>query len=137
MKKTAMILGMIMIKVFLIILKRRFFHFFSVNSFILGIFKTLNIRLAERNMKYELRINRYPAPINMSNLPLAIEYPQVHRGGISAVAIATPGTTVPNFSSLVCPMIPANPPKKAMSTSKKLGDVLAINSDVGSLIGVR
>ena len=105
--------------------------------YILGIFKTLNIRLAERNMKYELRINRYPAPINMSNLPLAIEYPQVHRGGISAVAIATPGTTVPNFSSLVCPMIPVNLPKKAMSTSKKLGDVLAINSDVGSLIGVR
>ncbi len=88
-------------------------------------------------MKYELRINRYSAPINMSNLPLAIEYPQVHRGGISAVAIATPGTTVPNFYSLVCPMIPVNLPKKAMSTSKKLGDVLAINSDVGSLIGVR
>ncbi len=34
-------------------------------------------------------------------------------------------------------MIPVNLPKKAMSTSKKLGDVLAINSDVGSLIGVR
>ena len=84
-------------------------------------------------MKYELRINRYPAPRSISNLPFAIEYPQVHNGGIRAVAIATPGITVFALSSLVCPMIPASPPKNATSTSKNVGDVLAKSSTVGSL----
>ena len=53
----------------------------------------------------------------MSNLPFAIEYPQVHNGGINAVAIATPGITVFVLSIFVCPMIPASPPKNAISTS--------------------
>ena len=86
-------------------------------------------------MKYALMINRYPAPINISHLPFAIEYPQVHSGGIRAVAIATPGITLLTLSSLVCPIIPASPPKKAMRTSKKVGPVLAISSVVGSLTG--
>ena len=88
-------------------------------------------------MKYALMIKRYPAPKSMSHLPFAIEYPQVHSGGISAVAIATPGITVFALSSLVCPMIPAIPPKNAMSTSKNVGDVLASSSTVGSLTGER
>ena len=68
-------------------------------------------------MKYAFNINKYPAPRSMSNLPFAIAYPQVHNGGIKAVAIATPGITVFVLSILVSPMIPASPPKNAMSTS--------------------
>ena len=51
------------------------------------------------------------------HLPFAMAYPQVHNGGIRAVAIATPGITVFALSILVCPMIPASPPKNAISTS--------------------
>ena len=68
-------------------------------------------------MKYALIKKRYPAPRSMSHLPFAIEYPQVHNGGINAVAIATPGITVFVLSILVCPIIPASPPKNAISTS--------------------
>ena len=121
--------------VVIIILKRRRFHSFGVNSLIFGIFKTLKIMPADMKMKYVLMMNRYPAPRSMSHLPFAMEYPQVHNGGISAVAIATPGITVFALSCLVCPMIPASPPKKAMSTSKNVGPVLANNSAVGSLTG--
>ena len=121
--------------VFLTIRKRCLFHCFSVSSVVLGILKTDRIMLAERKMKYALIMKRYPAPRSMSHRALAIENPQVHSGGISAVAIATPGITVFALSILVCPMIPASPPKKAISTSKKVGDVLASNSTVGSLIG--
>ena len=123
--------------VFLTILKRRFLHSFTVSSLVLGNFKMLMIIDAERKMKYELRINRYPAPRSISNLPFAIEYPQVHNGGIRAVAIATSGITVFALSSLVCPMIPASPPKNATSTSKNVGDVHAKSSTVGSLTGER
>ena len=112
-------LGSIIIIVFRIIRKRRIFHSFLVNSLTFGIFKTLKISPEDRKMKYALMINRYPAPINISHLPFAIEYPQVHSGGIRAVAIATPGITLLTLSSLVCPIIPASPPKKAMRTSKK------------------
>ena len=121
--------------VFLTILKRCLLHSFSVSSFVFGIFKTLKIMLAERKMKYALRINRYPAPRSMSHLQFAIAYPQVQSGGISAVAIATPGITVFVLSILVCPMIPAIPPKNAISTSKNVGDVHASSSTVGSLTG--
>ena len=84
--------------------------------------------LAAKKMKYAFMMNRYPAPRSISHLPFAIENPQVQSGGIKAVAIATPGITVFVLSSLVCPMIPAIPPKNAISTSKKVGDVLASNS---------
>ena len=93
------------------------------------------IMLAAKKMKYAFMMNRYPAPRSMSHLPFAIENPQVQSGGIKAVAIATPGITVFVLSSLVCPMIPAIPPKNANRTKKKVGDVLASNSAVGSLTG--
>ena len=80
--------------VFLTIRKRCLFHCFSVSSVVLGILKTDRIMLAERKMKYALIMKRYPAPRSMSHRALAIENPQVHSGGISAVAIATPGITV-------------------------------------------
>ena len=68
--------------------------------------------LAAKKMKYALIMKRYPAPRSISNLAFAMAYPQVHNGGINAVAIATPGITVFVLSSLVCPMIPAIPPKR-------------------------
>ena len=62
-------------------------------------------------------------------------YPQVQSGGISAVAIATPGMILLDLSFLVCPTIPATPPEIAMMTSKKLGLVRANSCSVGSLTG--
>ena len=56
-------------------------------------------------------------------------------GGISAVAIATPGMILFALSLFVCPTIPAMPPADAIITSKNDGAVLAISSDVGSLTG--
>ena len=64
----------------------------------------------------------------------AIPYPQVQSGGIRAVAIATPGITF-DFSFLVIPIIPANPPQEAIITSQTLGCVLANSSDVSVEIG--
>ena len=37
-----------------------------------------------------LIINKYIAPLAKSNFPIANPYPTVHKGGINAVAIATP-----------------------------------------------
>ena len=64
-------------------------------------------------------------------MPVARPYPAVHKGGISAVAIATPEKTVP-FSFLHCSNIPAKPPNRAIMTSKIVGLVLA-RSSVGLL----
>lgn len=51
------------------------------------------------------------------NCPVASPKPAVQSGGISAVAIATPGMTVELRSLRDCATIPARPPKKAISTS--------------------
>ena len=56
-------------------------------------------------------------------------------GGISAVAIATPGMMLLDLSCRVCPTMPAIPPDKAIITSKKFGLVRARSCSVGSLIG--
>ena len=56
-----------------------------------------------------------------------ISCPNVHKGGMRAVAIATPERTVP-FSLRESSNIPAIPPKKAMKTSYTEGLVRAINS---------
>ena len=58
----------------------------------------------------------------------------MHKGGIKAVAIDTPGITL-LFSFLVPATIPANPPNKAMNTSHIVGVVLANSSDFASWIG--
>ena len=63
--------------------------------------------------------------------PLASPYPAVHSGGMSAVAIATPGITLSKVLR-VCPIIPANPPNIAMNTSKIFGSVRANSSDVAA-----
>src|SRR5574344_2000452 len=65
---------------------------------------------------------------------VAIPYPTVHRGGIRAVAIATPAITVPVRSFLVCATMPAKPPNNAIRRSYVVGDVLANSSLLSKLI---
>ena len=60
-------------------------------------------------------------------LPFARPNPAVQRGGMSAVAMATPENTVP-FSFLLSSNIPAKPPNRAISTSYMVGFVLASSS---------
>ena len=52
-----------------------------------------------------------------------------------AVAMATPEMTVKGWLLREVATIPANPPKKAMMTSKMVGRVRASNSDCASLNG--
>lgn len=66
---------------------------------------------------------------------MAIPKPAVHNGGISAVAIATPGRTFP-LPFVARATIPAAPPHKAMRTSYNVGEVRANNSDCASSRGV-
>ena len=60
----------------------------------------------------------------------------MHSGGISAVAMATPGITLLALSFLVEPMQPARPPQKAISTSQMVGWVRASSSEVELEMGV-
>ncbi len=71
--------------------------------------------------------NKYDAPIIYSRFPVAIEYPTVQTGGIRAVAMATPGTML-LASFFRAPIMPANPPTNAITTSQIVGEVLAIIS---------
>jgi hypothetical protein len=80
-------------------------------------------------------LNKYSAPPTHNQLPCAREYPAVHSGGMSAVAIATPGTTFEKLRR-VSAMIPAQPPKKAINTSQRVGLVRASNSGPGSFRGL-
>ena len=66
----------------------------------------------------------------MSQRPLAMPKPTVHSGGISAVAMATPGTMFENDFRVTATM-PAAPPKVAISTSHSVGLVRASSSDCG------
>ena len=58
--------------------------------------------------------------MNIGQFQTAIPYPTVHKGGIRAVAIATPGNTVrvPVLSLTEAAITPANPPKNAIAISK-------------------
>ena len=87
-------------------------------------------------MKNMLMRNRNPAPNSMFHFPLAIEYPHVHSGGMSAVAMATPGITLLVVSLRVVATAPAKPPAVAMRTSQMAGFVRASSSAVGALMGV-
>ena len=51
------------------------------------------------------------------NCPVASPKPAVQRGGMRAVAMATPGMTVDVRSCRVCATMPARPPNRAISTS--------------------
>ena len=51
------------------------------------------------------------APKKNLKFPKANPYPAVHKGGINAVAIATPGIGFPP-STLVMAITPTSPPKK-------------------------
>jgi len=54
--------------------------------------------------------------------PFAKPYPATHKGGINAVAIATPGTAF-DLSFLVIEITPAKPPNIATNPSSKVGSV--------------
>ena len=55
--------------------------------------------------------------------------PTVHRGGIKAVAIATPKITLAIVPLLALAITKAKPPKKAIKTSRISGDVRAKSSE--------
>ena len=61
---------------------------------------------------------RYKAPAAKSQFPVPKPNPTVQSGGIKAVAIATPGITLPvRWLRLLNATIPAKPPHKAIPTS--------------------
>ena len=86
-------------------------------------------------MYNELIINKYIAPNENEALPTAKPKPTVHKGGIKAVAIATPNITGDIVPFLVLATIKDNPPKKAINTSLISGSVLDNNSEDSSLRG--
>ena len=73
----------------------------------------VNVAMA---MKKQLIEYKYKAPAKNLKLKVASPNPAVHKGGISAVAIATPGIGFP-FSTRVIEIIPTIPPMKAIKTS--------------------
>lgn len=68
--------------------------------------------------------------------PCTNQYPATHKGGINAVAIATPGTTVRDFSFLLSAIAPTNHPAIAIPISQIAGEVLAMISFVAVWIGL-
>ena len=70
----------------------------------------------EKKMNMALIRNRYSAPKKNWDWCVARPYPAVHNGGMSDVAIATPGNTFPLFLQAML-MMPAAPPKSATITS--------------------
>ena len=87
-----------------------------------------------RQIKKLFMKKRYNAPRKNFGEWFAMPKPAVQRGGIRAVAIATPGITL-LFSMRVLPIIPANPPKTAISTSQIVGSVRAKSSEDAVSIG--
>ena len=81
-------------------------------------------------MYNELIMNKYIAPNENEALPTAKPKPTVHKGGIKAVAIATPNITGDIVPFLVLATINDNPPKKAINTSLISGSVLDNNSKI-------
>ena len=71
--------------------------------------------------------NNNDAPPATSHLPIDMPIPIVHRGGINAVAIATPGSAADKFG-LVIAYAAANPPASAIIRSVGEGFVRAIIS---------
>jgi hypothetical protein len=82
---------------------------FVIQMFLTGYFKYLTIKGGNT---YENTIYQYKyiAPKKNFILPSAKPYPAVQRGGIRAVAIATPGGFP--FSTLVIAIAPTKPQKK-------------------------
>src|SRR5690606_6259987 len=66
---------------------------------------------------------------------LANPKPAVQRGGINAVAIATPKITLATVPRLALAITSAKPPKNAISTSRISGAVRANSSEDSSLSG--
>ena len=93
----------------------------------MGNLRYLTVRKVAIAMKILLMKNRYIAPAKYFRLPEASPKPAVQSGGMSAVAMATPEITVPLSLRLIS-MMPAKPPKSAISTSYMVGLVRARSS---------
>ena len=104
-----------------------FFRLAELRYFATGNLKYLITKKVANEMKNELINSKYIAPVKKCIFPVANPKPAVHKGGINAVAMATPLMTLKN-PFFVKATIPASPPKKAMSTSKNVGDVRAKSS---------
>ena len=105
-----------------------------------GSFNSLITIIEVKHIKNPFIKNKYNAPKKNFNWRVARPYPAVQSGGINAVAIATPGITLP-FSFLVKPIIPAKPPQIAIKTSHIVGLILARSSewavDIGEIVKYR
>jgi len=79
-----------------------------------------------------LMVNKNIAPKKKLKLPVAKPYPAVHKGGINAVAMATPATVFVCGEGRLIATINAKPPQIAINTSRTSGLVLAKISGVAS-----
>src|SRR5690606_40419071 len=70
---------------------------------------TIKVAMA---IKMVFMVNKYMAPPKYSKLPFASPKPAVHKGGIKAVAIATPKITDDIVPRFVRAIIRAREPKK-------------------------
>ncbi len=136
MLKAENILGIITIIDAIIINFLTFFCFSSHMFILVGIFKAFVTISVDIVIKKQFIKNKYPAPKNMSYCLVASPYPAVQRGGISAVAIATPGITLLGLLRVI-PIIPAVPPTNAIITSHIVGLVLDNISLPAVVIGVK
>lgn len=81
------------------------------------VFQETHHGVGRQGDEYRVDEKEVERPEEKPDLPVARPKPAVQRGGISAVAIATPGITVEVRSCRVCATIPARPPNNAISTS--------------------
>lgn len=96
-----MMTGIMIKTTFLIIFECSIFHCFAVNPLTFGTSRIERTTAEEAKMKYMLMRSKNADLYSIVHWAFASEYPIVQIGGISAVAIATPGITFENFSSLV------------------------------------
>src|SRR5690606_6382969 len=97
--------------------------------------KIFNTKNVAKPIKLVLIVNKYKAPNAYSQFPIAKPNPTVHRGGIKAVAIATPKITLAIVPFFALAITNAKPPKNAMSTSRISGAVRAKSSEDSSRKG--
>ena len=115
----------------------RFSLSLSTNTFLGKRITSVTPMNVAREMKIVFIRYRYRAPRAKSQLPVPIPNPTVQSGGIKAVAMATPGMTLPmRWLRLLRATIPASPPHSAMPTSYMVGEVRASSSDWTSSSGV-
>lgn len=117
------ILGIISINVNALIILVTFLCLLGSAKLLTGNLRYLTVINVDRAINTQLIKNKYKAPKKYDKEPVANPNPAVQSGGIMAVAIATPGNTVPLFFFVISKM-PAKPPNSAIRTSKIVGFVL-------------